>query len=120
MKTLVVGASHKPIRYSYMAVKMLQDYDHEVVALGKRAREVEDWEIIDGKPDLEGIHTITLYLNANNQKEYYDYFVELSPKRVIFNPGAENVELEAKLQENNIQTVEGCTLVMLRTGQFNR
>ncbi len=118
MKTLVIGASHKPIRYSYMAVKMLKEYNHEVVALGNRAREVEDWEILDAKPQLTGIHTITLYLNAGNQQEYYDYILNLKPKRVIFNPGAENRELEILLQKNGIETLEACTLVMLRSGQY--
>jgi len=118
MKTLVMGASHKPVRYSYMAVKMLKDYNHEVVALGKRARPVEDWQILSGKPELEGVHTITLYLNAGNQQEYYDYFLSLNPERVIFNPGAENSELEKLLQKNNVETVNACTLVMLRSSQY--
>lgn len=118
MKTLVVGASHKPVRYSYMAVKMLREYDHEVVAIGKRAREVEDWKIIAGKPDLKDVHTITLYLNSENQKEYYEYFLSLKPKRIIFNPGAENSELKQLLKDNNIEPVEACTLVMLRSHQY--
>ncbi len=118
MKTLVIGASHKPIRYSYMAVKMLNEYNHEVVALGNRAREVEDWKILDGHPELTDIHTITVYLNAINQQEYYDYFLQLKPERVIFNPGAENRELELLLRKNGIETLEACTLVMLRTGQY--
>ena len=118
MKTLVIGASHNPARYSYMAVKMLQDYKHEVVALGRRARPVEDWEILEGKPEVSNLDTITVYLNANNQKEYYDYFLEQNPRRVIFNPGAENSELATLLNENGIETENACTLVMLRTSQF--
>lgn len=118
MKTLVVGASHNPARYSYMAIKLLREYNHEVVALGKRAREVEDWEIISGHPELKDIDTITLYLNANNQKEYYDYFLSLDPRRVIFNPGAENFELERILQQNGIETEKACTLILLRTDQY--
>ncbi len=118
MKTLVVGATHNPMRYAYTAVKMLKEFGHEVVALGRRARKVEDWEILDGQPELQGVHTITLYLNANNQKEYYDYFLRLKPKRVIFNPGAENSHLERLLKENDIEPVEACTLVMLRVGSY--
>lgn len=118
MKTLVIGASHKPIRYSYMAVKMLQEYKHEVVAIGNRARQVEDWEILDSRLAINDIHTITVYLNAINQQEYYDYFLGLKPKRVIFNPGAENRELEILLQKNGIETLEACTLVMLRAGLY--
>lgn len=117
-KTLVMGASHKPQRYSNMAVRMLKDYGHEVVALGRRAREVEGWEILDGKPEVEEVDTITLYLNAQNQKEYYDYFLSLKPKRVIFNPGAENFELERLLEDNGIETENACTLVLLRTGSY--
>lgn len=115
-----MGASHNPGRYSYLAIKMLKDYNHEVVALGRRARKVEDWEILEGKPALEGIDTITLYLNAQNQKEYYDYIVGLKPRRVIFNPGAENPELADLLRRNDIEPVSACTLVMLRTGEYGR
>lgn len=118
MKTLVVGASHNPMRYSYSAIRLLKDYDHEVVALGKREREVGDWKILSGQPEIENLHTITLYLNAQNQKEYYDYFLGLKPERVIFNPGAENPELVSILRKNNIEPVEGCTLVMLRVRAF--
>lgn len=118
MKTLVVGASHRTMRYSYLAVKMLKEYKHEVVALGRRARQVEDWEIIDGTPHIMGLDTITLYLNSENQKSYYDYFLALNPKRVIFNPGTENVELKILLNEEGIETLEACTLVMLRTDQY--
>lgn len=118
MKTLVIGASHKPERYSYRAVKLLQQYDHEVVALGRRARTVENWEIIEGKPDLDNIDTVTLYLNAENQKDYYNYISGLKPRRVIFNPGAENRELATLLQDRGIETEEACTLVLLNTGQF--
>lgn len=118
MKTLVLGASHNPARYSYMAVKMLKEYDHEVVALGRKARPVEDWEIISGHPDLKDIHTVTLYLNADNQQEYYDYLLNLNPARVIFNPGAENPELRKMLEEKGVETLNACTLVMLRTSQF--
>ncbi|MGB0177582.1 MAG: CoA-binding protein [Owenweeksia sp.] len=118
MKTLVIGASHKPERYSYRAVKLLQEYDHEVVALGRKARKVEDWEIIDGKPELKNVDTVTLYLSAPNQKDYYDYIPAIQPRRVIFNPGAENRELVKLLREKGIETEEACTLVLLHTGQF--
>ncbi len=118
MKTLVLGASSKPYRYSYLAVNRLKDHGHEVVALGKRAREVEDWEIITGKPDLKDIHTVTMYLGESNQKEYYNYLLELKPKRVIFNPGAENPELTELLEKNGIESEEACTLVLLRTDQY--
>ena len=61
---------------------------------------------------------VTLYLNPDNQKEYYEKIIALNPKRIIFNPGTENEELEDLAKEHNIETVEGCTLVMLSTGTF--
>jgi len=118
MKTLVAGASHKPERYSNMAVRMLKDYDHEVIALGRRAQKVDDWEIITGEPDIKGVDTLTLYLNAQNQRQYYNYFKSLNPRRVIFNPGAENPELYQMMEEQGAECVQACTLVMLRTNQY--
>lgn len=117
-RTLVIGASHKPVRYSYMAINMLKEYGHEAVALGRRARQVDDWEINEGKPELDDIHTVTLYLNAANQREYHQYILDLKPERVIFNPGAENLELEAALEAKGVEALRACTLVMLRSGQY--
>jgi hypothetical protein len=34
------------------------------------------------------------------------------------NPGAENSDLAVKAGERGIEVVEGCTLVMLRSGHF--
>lgn len=118
MKTLVIGASHNPARYSYSAVKLLQHYGHEVVALGRRAREVGDWEILSGTPEIKDLDTITVYMNAQNQQDYQDYILGLHPKRVIFNPGAENPELANKLIKNGVEVLDACTLVMLRTNQY--
>lgn len=118
MKTLVLGASHKSYRYSYLAVNSLRQLGFEVVALGRRSRQVDDWEILEGKPELRDIDTVTLYLNAQNQEEYYNYILKLKPRRVIFNPGAENYEFEKMLELNDIEVINACTLVMLRTNQY--
>ncbi len=118
MKTVVLGASNNPSRYSYLAVKSLKRNGHEVVPIGRKAREVEDWHILEGQPEIENVHTITMYLGAKNQTDYYDYILGLKPTRVIFNPGAENFELEAKLEKAGIEALQACTLVMLNTNQF--
>jgi len=118
MKTLIIGASSNPERYSYLALNRLRKFNHEVVAIGNRVAKVADVDIQKGLPALTAIDTVTLYLNPTNQIPYYDYLLQLKPRRVIFNPGTENIELEKKLQENNIETIEACTLVMLSTGQF--
>lgn len=118
MKTVVLGASHKPYRYSYMAVQLLRQYGHEVIAIGKRAREVDDWEIVEDPFPLEDVHTVTMYLNASNQEYYHEFLKDHNFKRVIFNPGAENPVLAAELEQKGVEVLDACTLVMLRTGQF--
>lgn len=118
MKTLVIGASTKPERYSNMAIHALRNHNHEVVALAKRVGEVSDVTIQTNFPLNEDINTVTIYVGAKHQAEYYKPLLELKPERVIFNPGAENFELAELLEMNGIETIEGCTLVMLSTGRF--
>jgi predicted CoA-binding protein len=117
-KTVVLGASQNPERYSYLAVNRLRTYGHPVVAIGKRNGRIGDVDIITNHPDLEDVDTVTVYLNPQNQKEYYDYILSLHPRRIIFNPGAENEELAELASKNGIQPMEACSLVLLATGQF--
>jgi len=117
-RTLVLGASENPARYSNLAIKKLIAHGHEVVAIGKKAGRVEDVEIFTDARPFEGVHTVTLYLSPANQKPYYDYILSLNPKRIIFNPGTENGELERKLSGKETNVMEACTLVMLSTGQY--
>lgn len=117
-KTLVIGASTKPERYSNKAIRMLREYGHDVVALAKRPGHVNGVPIQTEFPAKDDVHTVTMYVGGKRQTEYYRLIEELKPQRVIFNPGAENSELEEKLDAAGIETVEGCTLVMLRSGQF--
>ncbi len=117
-KTLVIGASLKPERYSNKAIRRLTNNKHDVVALGLREGRIKN-VVIDTKiKAYEDLDTITLYLNPKRQKEYYDDIVSLKPKRVIFNPGTENPELYAILEENNINYEIACTLVLLATNQY--
>jgi len=117
-KTLVLGASDNPSRYSYLAMKRLQAHQHPIVAVGRKEVDVNGIHIHKNHVTEEGVDTITLYLNPKNQVEYYDYILGLQPKRIIFNPGTENDELIRLAKENGIQPVLGCTLVMLSTGQY--
>jgi uncharacterized protein len=117
-KTLILGASDNPSRYSYLALQRLRNNDHPVVAIGKKYTKVADVNITKDKEPLTDIDTVTLYLNPAHQQEYYDYILSLHPKRIIFNPGAENDELAELAKKNNIKTMEACTLVLLSTGQF--
>ncbi|MFT3904245.1 MAG: CoA-binding protein [Niabella sp.] len=117
-KTLVLGASENPNRYSNMAIRRLRAHGHEVKAIGRRMGMVDDVQIEKEMQPFENIDTVTLYLSAANQREYEDYILSLKPKRIIFNPGAENEALAEKATANGVQPMEACTLVMLNTGQF--
>ena len=117
-KTLVLGASLKPERYSNIAINRLVNYNHEVKAFGLREGEIAGISIDTELLDYEGIDTVTLYLNPARQAQYYDYIIGLNPKRVIFNPGTENPEFYKLLSENNIEYEVACTLVLLGTNQY--
>jgi predicted CoA-binding protein len=117
-KTLVLGASLKTDRYSNFAIHSLVDDGHEVVGVGLREGQVAGILILTGQPQVENVDTVTLYLNASRQKEFYDYVLSLHPKRVIFNPGTKNGEFEKTLKENDIFFENSCTLVLLSTGQY--
>ncbi|UZO79426.1 CoA-binding protein [Aquimarina sp. ERC-38] len=117
-KTVVLGASLKPERYSYKAVKALSNNNHEVIAIGLRKGEVNAVPIVTEEVIEKDIDTVSLYLNPARQEQYYDYILQLKPKRVIFNPGTENPELYKLLDKNQIEKEIACTLVLLRTNQY--
>ena len=117
-KTVVLGASPNPTRYSYAAVQQLKGKGHEAVPVGIRTGEIEGIEILKDNPLVEAVDTITLYLNPTRQKPYYDYIFGLNPKRIIFNPGTENPELIQLAREKGIEPVVACTLVMLAVGSY--
>jgi len=119
-KTLVLGASLKVERYSNIAIKMLLEYEHPVIALGLRKGIIKNVEILTDLNNaiINNIHTVTLYLNAKRQVDYYDFIIDLKPKRVIFNPGTENWGFMELLNKNKIEYEVACTLVLLRTEQY--
>ena len=117
-KTVVIGASDNPERYAFKATLALQNKAHQVVPIGIREGNINGLKILTGKPDVENVDTVTLYVGPKNQPEWYDYIIGLKPKRVIFNPGTENRELESLLDKNNIEAIEACTLVMLSVGNY--
>lgn len=117
-KTLVLGASLKPERYSHLAINRLIGNDIEVVAFGLRKGDVGGVLIDTELKDYKNIDTVTMYINPKRQVAFYDYIVSLKPRRVIFNPGTENMEFYKILQENNIKPEIACTLVLLATNQY--
>lgn len=118
MKTLVIGASSKANRYSNIAMHLLDEYGHEIKALGLKEQDTDLVHIDAGFPDYEGIDTVTLYVGPRNQTAFIPYVVALKPRRVIFNPGTENPDFYAALEQAGIDYEVACTLVMLRTDQY--
>jgi predicted CoA-binding protein len=119
-KTVIIGATTNPGRYAYLAARMLTDYRHEIVPVGIKEGSVFGKEILDifEKPQINDVDTVTLYIGPQRQPEYYKYILGLKPKRIIFNPGTENDEFEKMAEEQGVEALQGCTLVMLRSGQY--
>jgi predicted CoA-binding protein len=118
-KTLVLGASTKPGRYALLAAERLQEKGFPIELLGKKDGQVNGIPIKTEFSEIDkNIDTVTIYLSEQNQKEYEELLLKMKPKRVIFNPGAENFELEKKLDAEGVEVLEACTLVMLGTGQY--
>lgn len=117
-KTLVLGASPNPARYSYAAITSLVQAGHQTVAVGLRKGAVAGIDIQIGQPQIDNVDTVTLYVGADRQPVLYDYIRSIKPKRIIFNPGTENAELAKIARENQIETVYACTLVMLSIGTY--
>lgn len=119
-RTLVVGATTDPSRYAYLAAKMLDQKGVDFVPIGIKKGNVFGREIVDlrTKPELEGIHTVTLYIGPAHQAEWIDYLIGLKPERIIFNPGTENPEFFDRATEAGIDVQPACTLVLLSTSQF--
>ncbi|MCC9135384.1 CoA-binding protein [Pontibacter silvestris] len=118
-KTVVLGATDNPARYAYKAAHRLKQHGHEVVPVGIRKGELVGTPIItDKEQEITDVDTVTLYVGPQNQPFWYDYIIGLHPKRIIFNPGTENRELEKLAEDANIETLHHCTLVMLATDSY--
>jgi predicted CoA-binding protein len=119
-KTAIIGASTNPSRYAYIAAERLTSHNHEIVPIGIKKGDVFGQQILDlqSKPYVEELDTLTLYIGPAHQPAYIDYLLSLKPKRIIFNPGTENEKFVKRAEDNGIETVYGCTLVMLSIGNY--
>jgi len=126
-KTVVLGASPNPARYSFKAVKSLVRHGHDVVPVGFRPgvisvsvkpRGMVDKFIQRGTPDIKDVHTVSLYIGPQRLDEFKDYIISLKPERVIFNPGTLNEEFMQQLESMDIEVIDGCQLVMLSSDQY--
>ena len=118
-RTLILGASPNPERYAYKATMKLAENGHPVFPVGLRKGKIGDHDILTDLPVIENIDTVTLYVGAKNQPQYYRYILDqIKPKRIIFNPGTENRELTNLAQKQNIETEISCTLVLLSIDKY--
>jgi predicted CoA-binding protein len=118
-RVVIVGASDKPDRYAHRAQVMLKEYGHEVIPVHPRLTQIDGVPVVADLSQVAGpIDTVTMYVGAKISADMTDKLIALKPRRVIFNPGAENPELAASLSAAGIEPQETCTLVILRTGEF--
>ncbi|WP_028973631.1 CoA-binding protein [Spirochaeta cellobiosiphila] len=120
MNVAVLGASPKTERYSNKAIKLLVDKGHTVFPINPIHESIENLKTVKKPSDLKkmGIHTLTVYVGPNNISPLIDDIIDLNPHRIILNPGTESEELKQALNKANINYLEACTLVMLKTNQF--
>ena len=119
-KTVIIGATTNPGRYAWLAARMLTEYNHEIVPVGIKRGSVFGKEILNifEKPEINDVDTVTMYIGPRHQPEHYEYILGLKPKRIIFNPGSENDEFIKRAEDQGVETLQACTLVMLRSLQY--
>ena len=117
-KTLVMGATERPGRYANLAAHSLLRHGHAIEMVGLKAGQIDGNPIQTGQPAIDNVDTITMYVGPQNQPPLYEYIKSLKPRRVIFNPGAENPAFQAQLRAEGIEPIEACTLVMLSVGSY--
>lgn len=117
-KTVVIGASENPSRYAFRAVQQLKRCGHEAIPIGIKSGIIADIEIQTGFPEIEEVHTVSLYIRPAIQQQYEDYIIKLKPKRIIFNPGTENPAFIKRVRAEDIVAEIGCTLVMLSINDY--
>ncbi len=119
-RTCIVGASPNPTRYSYSATRLLMEHGHDAIPISIKKGDIDGKDILNirDKPKIDNVDTLTIYINRHNQFDWYDYLLSLKPKRIIFNPGAENPEFDNLAKQKGIETIEACTLVMIHSGSY--
>ncbi len=116
-RVLVLGASLNPTRYAHKVALQLNRLAYDVVLVGHKPGVIDGLSIETYIPN-KSYETVTLYLSAKNQQQYHDQLLKLKPKRIIFNPGAENSVFQKLAIQKDIEAFEACTIVMLSMGTF--
>jgi len=118
-RVVILGASPKVERYANRAQRLLMEGGYQVVPVHPKIPEIEGVAVIHDLAAVpQPVHTLTMYVGPERSASMADAIVGLKPARVIFNPGSESPALQERLRAAGTEVIEGCTLVMLRTGQF--
>lgn len=115
---VVIGASPNPKKYSYIAIRKLLLRYYKVIPIGTRSGSIGTCSILTDRPLLEDVDFVILYINSKKQKEYYNYILQLKPKRILFNPGTENPELVELARENDIEVIYDCAICLINAGNL--
>ncbi len=118
----VIGASPKEDRYSNKAMRMLAEYKHHPIPVASGYDQIEGEKVYENILDIpDKLDTVTLYLGPKRQTDkVIDQLIAAAPKRVIFNPGTENPASAERLKKAGINVVEACTMVLLKTNQYDK
>lgn len=120
-KVAILGASDNPERYSYKAFQMLKEYGHTNLPISPKLKELEGTKVFATLSEVPaGIDTLTMYVGPELSTKLQSEIIKAHPRRVIFNPGSENSALQKELEKAGVHVVEACTLVLLRTNQFEK
>ncbi len=122
-KTIILGATPNPKRTAFQAVHALKQIEEELFLVGIREGEVGGLPIrktLEAQAKIPKVNTVTLYIGAKHQADWFDFVLSKSPKRVIFNPGTENPAFVTLLEKHNIEAIEACTLVLVRIGEYEK
>jgi len=119
LSVAVIGASDRPDRYAYRAIRMLLEHGHNVYPVSPRHLELPGLTVYGAIADVpQPLHTVTLYVNPRILESIAEDIIEAKPSRVIFNPGTEHPEIADRFRSAGIQATEACTLVLLQTNLF--
>ena len=116
---VVLGATPKPARYANQTLRLLLEQNYRVTPVHPKLKQIEGLPVVNSTREIvDPVHTLTLYVGTARLEPLVEELVKLNPQRVIFNPGTESRKLQRALDEAGTEWLEGCTLVMLKTGVF--
>jgi predicted CoA-binding protein len=116
----ILGASENPERYANKAQIRLTEHGYHVLPVSPTGKTVLGTAGFKSLQAIqEPVDTVTIYVGPKNLRPQLGDMLALKPRRVIFNPGTEDADLQLQLEGAGIHVVEACTLVLLSIGQFD-